>query len=80
MTGTMVKTKRLRRAILEQEQYLNSSEISMAKSILKWLPYHKKWIDSLKYFDHLRERHLKSHKVQARFAITIFELVGAVYE
>ena len=79
MTDTVIRSKKLRHVILEHEKYLNPSEISMAKSILKWLPYDQKWVDTLKFFNHLRARDLKSHKVHARFAITVFELVGASY-
>ena len=79
MTGSHIKSKRLRHAILNHEKYFNASEVSMAKNILKWLPYDHKWVDSVLFFKALRSRDLKSHKVHARFAITIFEMVGAQY-
>ena len=76
---TQLKTLKLRKTILSQEPYLNASEISMAKAILLWLPYAQRHADTEKYFKKLRERDLKSHKVHARFAITIFEMAGAKY-
>ena len=51
----------------------------MAKNILHWLPYENKKADTLSYFKYLRRRNLKSHKVHARFAVTIFEMTGACY-
>ena len=79
MTGSWAKTKSIRTMILNQEKYFNSSEISMAKAILSWLPYEKCNVDTVCFFEELRARNLKSHKVHARFALTIFEMVGATY-
>ena len=80
MTKTSVKTKVLRKMLLDHEKYFNASEISMAKTILNWLPYQNKTAETLDFFDTLRLRDLKSHKVHARFALTIFDMVGARYE
>ena len=80
MTQTSVKIKALRTTLLDHEKYFNASEVSMAKAILNWLPYHQKSADTLNFFKHLRARDLKSHKVHARFALTVFEMVGARYE
>ena len=79
MTGSKLKVNCIRRNILDHEKYFNASEISMAKAILDWVPYERKVADTLLFFDHLRQRNLKSHKVHARFALTIFEMVGARY-
>ena len=79
MTKTAIRTKVLRKTLLEHEKYFNASETSMAKAILCWLPYQYKWAETLDYFKSLRARELKSHKVHARFAVTIFEMVGACY-
>ena len=76
---TRVKTRKLRNVILNHELYFNPSEVSMAKSILDWLPYEDKTADTLSYFKKLRRRQLKSHKVHARFALTIFEMAGMTY-
>ena len=79
MTLTVIRSRRLRDVILYNEKYLNPSEVSMAKSILSWLPYEQKKTDSLDFFVQLRARELKSHKVHARFAMTMFEMAGAHY-
>ena len=79
MTSTWLRVKSVRKTILDHERYFNASETSMAKSILNWVPYEDKMANTLLYFEFLRSRDLKSHKVHARFALTIFEMVGAVY-
>ena len=79
MTNSIVKTKKLRKVIIAHEKYFNDSETSMAKSILEWLDYGVLCVDTENFFDHLRSRDLKSHKVQARFGLTIFEMAGCSY-
>ena len=80
MTRSVLRTKKIRRTLLSHEQYFNKSEISMAKAILDWLPYEERSADTIDFFVCLRARNLKSHKVHARFAVTVFNMMGANYE
>ena len=76
---TKIKIKALRKTLISQERYLNSSEVSMAKHIMRWMNYKKRSMNTVDYFEKLRNRRLKSHAVQARFALNMFQLAGGVY-
>ena len=78
MTG-VVETARISGFLLSQEKHFSSAELSYAKSLMKWLPYERKFIGAEEYFVFLRTKQLKAHKQHAQFAIEIFSECGVQY-
>ena len=78
MTG-MIETARVSEFLLTQEKHFSSAELSYAKSLMRWLPYERKFIGAEEYFDFLRSKKLKAHKQHANFAIEIFSECGMQY-
>ena len=77
--NTKVKTKELAEKLLREECMMRKSEKTWSAQILNLTNYRNKYLETMRYFEWLKNKSLVNHKAVAKFARRIFEELGAKY-